>query len=170
MTAQTFGIRYTGFGDAQIAADTAGGVNFIVAPAAPANGFQFFANGTGTLNNLFQINTTAVTSYAPLLASTNTVALGHVPPAYTTTGADAGTNFHIVSGTVTLSAATSIAIAFTGVAIFTSGTSYTCSANGVNANQNFWFNQAGGTAGGTATTLNTSVSVTGTIPFTCMGS
>ena len=165
VTAQTFGIRYTGFGDAQITADTAGGVNFIVAPAAPANGFQFFANGAGALNNLFQINTTGVIAFAPLLASVNTVALGHVPPTYTATGADAGTTVHMVVGTVTLSAATSIAITFTGAAVFTSASSFTCSADGVNANQAFWFNQANGTS----TSLNTAVSVTGTIPYSCVG-
>ena len=168
-TAGGFSITSPGFGSATVGADAAGGINFIDAPAAPTYGFRFFANGAGTPSQLFSINTTGVAASVPMTVANPSGVAGHIPPVYTTTGSDAGTTVHIVYGTVTLSAATSIGIAFTGAAVFTSGTSYTCSADGVNANQAFWFNQSPGTAGGTATSLNTTGSVTGTIPFTCVG-
>jgi len=71
VAAQTFGIRYAGFGDAKVTADTAGGINFTVAPAAPANGFTFYANSAGTLNQLLSINTTGVVASVPISTTFN---------------------------------------------------------------------------------------------------
>ena len=100
-----------------------------------------------------------------------TVSAGHIPPVYTATGADGGNTVHIVIGIGTFTtASTSINLNFTGAAVFTSGTSYACTANGVNANQPFTFNQSPGTAGGTFTTFNTTVAFNGNIPFACIGS
>ena len=100
-----------------------------------------------------------------------TVSAGHIPPVYTATGADGGNTVHIVIGIGTFTtASTSINLNFTGAAVFTSGTSYACTANGVNANQPFTFNQSPGTAGGTTTTFNTTVAFNGSIPFACIGS
>ena len=112
VTASGLGIRYTGFGDASVGTDTAGGVNFLVAPVAPTYGYRFFANSAGTLNNLLSINTTGITASVPI----------------TTTGSISTTGGNI-SATGTVSGATvnsSGAITANGVS---SGVNFTFSAS-----------------------------------------
>ena len=87
-------------------------------------------------------------------------------PVYTVNGG-AVAGFKIVQGTITFSGTTSAAIIFTGSALFSSGSSFACFADGNNANVDFYFNQSLGT--GTTINVNGGVSITGAIPFVCQG-
>ena len=177
VTAQTFGIRYTGFGDAQLTTDTAGGINFNVAPSAPTNGFRFFANSGGTPNPLLSINTTGILTGVALSAAGNSSfngpltvqsvlnsgAAGHVPPMYTAAGADVGTAVHIVADTAT-AGSNSVAVTLSGNAAYTGANTYVCTIHD-RTTQSVLNNYASTTG----TAFNWSATAGDTYDYVCIG-
>ena len=99
VTAAGYGIVYPGFGNATIGSDLSGGVNFQIAPVSPANGFRFFSNGAGTLNNLFQINTTGITASVPISTTGNISSTsGNISASGTVSGATVSSNAYFLGG------------------------------------------------------------------------
>ena len=118
-----------------------GGTNGLLfnVPTGSTNGFQLTVNGA-TYLQAAKGGIGGCTANAPTINSTNT--LGCMPPVYTNAGASLGNTTHIVTGSninytvsgtcldktwCTASAGSSVS--FTNAAVFTDGTTYSCSAS-----------------------------------------